>query len=91
MAVLPDCSSLLLKQIPHKTEIHSTENILRELNMCTAELAAIGVSVRGVTSDNEPKMVEVRKQYHLAHDNPGNIVVTPGMTLSEMIHPNWSR
>ena len=52
MAILPDCSALLLKQIAHTTEVHSTENILREINTCTAELAAIGVSVRGVTSDN---------------------------------------
>ena len=88
MAILPDCSSLLLKQIPHKTEIHSTENILRELNTCTTELAAISVSVRGVTSDNEPKMIEVQNQYHDAHNSPNNVIVTPGMTLSDKIHLN---
>ena len=85
MAILPDCSALLLKQIAHTTEVHSTENILREINTCTAELAAIGVSVRGVTSDNEPKMVEVRNRYHDIHNTPTNIIVTPGIALTNEI------
>jgi len=50
-------------EISHDTEPHTSENILKELNIVERELEQMGVEVIGLITDNEPKMVKVREDF----------------------------
>lgn len=68
--------SFLLKEIKHGVEKHSSENILREVDSCVDQLKQQNISTVGLISDNEAKMLLLRRTFYNKYHNDN--VATPG-------------
>lgn len=69
---------LLLREFVHLEEQHTAPNILKIIDAEVMQLTSMGIGVRGLITDNEAKMVNVRDQFRVDYSAPGLIVSCPG-------------
>ena len=83
MAAMPHTVPCLQKVVNYGSEKQSAQNVVGHLTRCATELAAKGVIVKGVSSDNENKMLKVRKTLKDEYNTNSVVFSTPGMILQK--------
>jgi len=95
VCMTPDTKPLLYAVINHKTEKQSSDVLFKDLQVCTNNLKNMGVTVKGVITDNEKKMLKVRSKFGLMGDGvqratPGDPAHALQLVLKDILtHPDF--
>ncbi|MGZ4851495.1 MAG: hypothetical protein ACXV2C_08975 [Candidatus Bathyarchaeia archaeon] len=78
MAATPSHTPIFLREIYHREEPHTAENILDHLDTCVTELKKLDVTVRALITDNEEKMKKVRIAFYNKYNTGERVMFCPG-------------